>query len=59
MGRFIYMDLHCNMIYNSSKLETPLMFNGWLNRIVVHLYEETHSIRNDIAEEYLVTQENV
>lgn len=53
------MDLHCNMIYNSSKLETPLMFNGWLNRIVAHLYEETHSIKNDIAEEYLVTRENV
>lgn len=47
------------MIYNSSKLETTLTFNGWLNRIVAHSYRGIHTIKKDITEEYLVTWENV
>lgn len=49
MERFIYRDLHYDVIYNGSKLETTLMFNGWLNRTVAHSYEGMHIIKNDIV----------
>lgn len=35
------------------------MFNGWLNRTVAHSYEGRYTNKNDIAEEYLMTWENV
>lgn len=57
MERFICRDLRCSMIY-TPKLETTLMFSGWLNRTVAHSHERTHTIKNDIAEEYLMTWEN-
>lgn len=46
------------MVYNP-KLETNLMFNGWLNRTVARSHDGIHTIKNDIAEEYLMTWENV
>lgn len=54
MERFIYRDLHRDMICNSSELETTLIFNGWLSRTAAHSSEEIHTIKNDTAEEYLM-----
>lgn len=57
MERFTYRDLYCNLIYNSSQLETTLRFKGRLNRSVAHSYEGIYTVNT--AEEYLMTWENV
>lgn len=53
MERFTYRDLYCNLIYNSSQLETTLRFKGRLNRSVAHSYEGIYTVNT--AEEYLMT----